>query len=186
MSCSSRRSRRPAPSPQHPGRGAASRRVGQNGAVTVAAKADYAVRAMIELAGGTEESPVTAERIAVDQEIPLRFLDTILTELRYAGFVQGRTGAEGGYWLARAPEEVTLADIIREVDGPLGSVHGKPPDELTFLGNAQPLQEVWIALRANMREVLESVTIADLLTGQLPEPIGRIVSDPDVWQPRPR
>lgn len=154
--------------------------------MTVAAKADYAVRAMIELAGGTEESPVAAERVAIDQEIPLRFLDTILTELRYAGLVRGSTGAEGGYWLARPPEDLTLAEIIREVDGPLGSVHGQPPDELTFLGNAKPLQEVWIALRANMREVLESVTIADLVSGQLPEPIGRIVSDPDVWQPRSR
>ena len=101
---------------------------------------------------------MAAERIAVAQEIPLRFLDTILTELRYAGLVRGRTGAEGGYWLARPPEDITLAEIIREVDGPLGSVHGEPPDELTFLGDAKPLQEVWIALRANMREVLESVT----------------------------
>jgi Rrf2 family protein len=181
MSCSSGRSRRPAPS-RGTRRGAARCRLGQNGWVKVAAKADYAVRAMIELAGGTEESPVPAERIATDQEIPPRFLDPILTELRYAGLVRGRPGAEGGYWLAQPPEDITLAAIIGEVEGPLGSVHGQSPDELTFLGDAKPLQEVWIALRANIREVLESVTIADLVSGHLPEPIRRIVSDPGVWQ----
>jgi Rrf2 family protein len=149
--------------------------------VKVAAKADYAVRAMIELAGGTEENPVAAERIAADQDIPPRFLDPILTELRYAGLVRGRTGAEGGYWLARPPEDVTLAQIIDEVDGPLASVHGQPPNELALQGDAKPLQEVWVALRANVREVLESVTIADLVAGQLPERVRRIASDPGVW-----
>jgi Rrf2 family protein len=153
--------------------------------VRVSAKADYAVRAMIELASGTEENPVAGERVAADQQIPLRFLDSILTELRYAGLVRGRPGAEGGgYWLARPPEDVTLAEVFDEVEGPLASVHGQPPDELTLRGDAKPLQEVWIALRANIREVLESVTIADLAAGQLPEPIRRIVSDPEVWQAR--
>jgi Rrf2 family protein len=150
--------------------------------VRVSAKADYAVRAMIELARGTEDSPVPGERVSADQEIPARFLDTILTELRYAGLVRGRTGAEGGYWLARPPEDVTLAEIIDEVDGPLASVHGQPPNELALQGDAKPLQEVWIALRANVREVLESVTIADLVAGQLPEPVRRIASDPHARQ----
>jgi Rrf2 family protein len=145
--------------------------------VRVSAKADYAVRAMIELADGTEESPVAGERIAAAQEIPLRFLNTILTELRYAGLVRGRTGAEGGYWLARPPGEVTLAEIIDEVDGPLASVHGLPPEELTFGGDARALQEVWIALRASMLEILDSVTIADLVAAELPEPIRRIAGD---------
>lgn len=156
--------------------------LGENGSVRVSAKADYAVRAMIELAGGTEESPVARERIAEAQDIPFRFLETILTELRYAGLARGRTGTEGGYWLARPPAEITLAEIISEVDGPLASVRGEPPDELTFRGDAKPLQEVWIALRANVREVLESVTLADLVAGQLPEPVRRIASDPGVWQ----
>jgi Rrf2 family protein len=146
--------------------------------VRVSAKADYAVRAMIELAGATEERPVAGEQIAGAQEIPLRFLDTILTELRYAGLVRGRPGADGGYWLARPPGELTLAEIISELDGPLASVRGEPPEELTFRGDAKPLREVWIALRVNMREVLESVTIADLVAGQLPEPVRRLVSDP--------
>jgi Rrf2 family protein len=147
--------------------------------VRVSAKADYAVRAMIELAGATEERPVAGEKIAGAQDIPLRFLDTILTELRYAGLVRGRPGADGGYWLARPPEELTLAEIISELDGPLASVRGEPPEELTFRGDAKPLRDVWIALRANMRQILESVTIADLATGQLSEPVRKIVGDPE-------
>jgi Rrf2 family protein len=150
--------------------------------VRVSAKADYAVRAMIELAGGSEESPVTRERIAEAQDIPPRFLETILTELRYAGLARGRTGAEGGYWLARPSAEITLAEIISEVDGPLASVRGTPPDELTFRGDAKPLKEVWSALRSNVREVLESVTLADLVADQLPEPVRTIASKPQVRQ----
>jgi Rrf2 family protein len=147
--------------------------------VRVSAKADYAVRAMIELAGATEERPVAGEEIAGAQEIPLRFLDTILTELRYAGLVRGRPGADGGYWLARSPGELTLAEIISELDGPLAGVRGEPPEELTLRGDAKPLRDVWIALRANMRQILESVTIADLAAGQLPEPVRKIVGGPE-------
>jgi Rrf2 family protein len=143
----------------------------------VSAKTDYAVRAMIELSRGTEERPVTAEQIAGAQQIPLRFLDPVLTELRYAGLVQRRVGPEGGYWLARPPDEVTLTEVINEVDGPLVGVRGEPPEELTLHGDARALQEVWIALRASMREVLDSVTLADLASGQLPEPVRRILRE---------
>jgi Rrf2 family protein len=143
----------------------------------VSAKTDYAVRAMIEVARGTEERPVTAEQIAGAQQIPLRFLDPVLTELRYAGLVERRVGAEGGYWLARPPDEVSLTDVISEIDGPLVGVRGEPPEELTLHGDTKPLQEVWIALRASMREVLDSVTIADLASGQLPEPVRRILRE---------
>lgn len=143
----------------------------------VSVKADYAVRAMIELARATEENPVAGEQIAGAQEIPLRFLDPILTELRYAGLVQRRPGEDGGYWLARPASELTLAEIISELDGPLASLRGEAPEDLSFPGEAKPLREVWIALGANMREVLDSVTIADLASGQLPEPVLRIASD---------
>ncbi len=148
----------------------------------ISAKADYAVRAMIELAGATEERPVPGEQIAGAQAIPLRFLDPILTELRFAGFVQRRLGEDGGYWLDRPPGEVTLAEIISELDGPLANLRGEPPEELSFRGDAQPLREVWIALGANMRQVLDSVTIANLVSGQLPELVRTIASRPDVGQ----
>lgn len=151
----------------------------------VSAKADYAVRAMIELAGASEERPLAGGQIANAQEIPLRFLDTILTELRYAGLVQGRPGAEGGgYWLARPPGELTLAEIVNELDGPLASVRGEPPEQVSFRGDAKPLREVWIALGASMHEILDSVTIADLVSGQLPEPVRRLASESDSPQAR--
>jgi Rrf2 family protein len=144
--------------------------------VRVSAKADYAVRAMVELAGASEEQPVAGERVSAAQEIPLRFLDPILTELRYAGLVRGRSGEDGGYWLARPPGELTLGEIVSELDGPLASVRGQPPEQLTFPGDAEPLRDVWIALGASMRQVLDSVTIADLVRGQLPEAVRTIAS----------
>jgi len=153
--------------------------------VRVSAKADYAVRAMIELAAeGDESLPVKGDRVADAQAIPLRFLENILAELRHAGLVHSRRGADGGYWLARPADDVTLAEIIRAVEGPLATVRGAPPDELVLEGDAQPLQEVWIALRANIRQILESVTVADVVAGELPEPVRAIADHPDVWQPR--
>jgi Rrf2 family protein len=152
--------------------------------VRVSAKADYAVRAMIELAGAEEESPMKGDRIAEGQDIPLRFLENILAELRHAGLVHSRRGAEGGYWLARPPDDITLAEIIRAVEGPLASVRGEPPHELEYRGGAKPLQRVWIALRANIREVLESVTLADVVADELPEPVRGLASHPEVWQTR--
>jgi Rrf2 family protein len=150
--------------------------------VKVSAKTDYAVRAMIELAGATEERPVPGERIAGAQEIPLRFLEPILSDLRFAGLLQRRPGEDGGYWLARPPGELTLAEIISELEGPLAGIRGEPPEELSFRGDAQPLREVWIALGASMRQVLDSVTIADLASGQLPEPVRAIAVRSDVRQ----
>ena len=150
----------------------------------VSAKADYAVRAMIELASGEEGNPIKGDRVAEAQAIPLRFLENILGELRHAGLVQSRRGADGGYWLAKPPDDITVADIVRAVEGPLATVRGEPADELSFEGGAKPLRGVWIALRANIREILESVTLADIVSGELPEPVRAIAEHPDVWQPR--
>jgi Rrf2 family protein len=141
---------------------------------------------MIELAAAAEEQgdAVKGERIAESQAIPLRFLENILGELRHAGLVQSRRGTEGGYWLAKSPDDVTIAEIVRAVEGPLATVRGEPADELVLEGDAKPLREVWIALRANIREILESVTLADVVSGDLPEPVRAIAAHPDGWQGR--
>lgn len=135
--------------------------------VRVSAKADYAVRAMIELAAGgsSAERPATAESIARAQAIPANFLERILSELRTNGLIQSRRGSDGGYWLAREPEAITVADVIRTVDGPLAAVRGDDPDKVEYRGSAEPLRDVWIALRASVRDVLESVSLADLSAG---------------------
>jgi Rrf2 family protein len=146
----------------------------------VSAKADYAVRAMVQLAS-EDEGPVKGERISDSQEIPVKFLENILGELRHAGLVRSQRGTEGGYWLAKPAEEVTVADVIRAVEGPLASVRGEPPESLRYSGSAEPLGRLWVAVRANLRGVLESVTLADIATGKLPELIDEITADPEVW-----
>ena len=133
----------------------------------VTAKADYAVRAAVELAAAGE-GPVKGEAISSAQEISLRFLETILAELRHAGIVRSQRGAEGGYWLARPASEISVADVIRAVEGPLASVRSEPAEELAYQGSAVPLREVWLALRVNIRVVLESVTLADVVAAKLP------------------
>jgi Rrf2 family protein len=147
----------------------------------VSAKADYAVRAAIELAASADaEHPLKGEAIGAAQGIPLPFLQNILAELRHAGIVHSKRGADGGHWLTRPADEITIADVIRAVDGPLANVRGAPVEELTYQGAAEPLQSVWLALRANVREVLESVTLADLVDRDLPQPVLRLSEDPDV------
>jgi Rrf2 family protein len=151
--------------------------------VRVSAKTDYALRATIELAVGEQGVPVKGERIAQAQEIPLKFLENILLDLKHAGLVQSQRGAEGGYWLARAPEEISLADVIRAVEGPIANVRGMRSDEVEYRGAAAPLRDVWVAVRANLRAVLETVTLADLAAGRLPDEVAAIAADPDAWLP---
>jgi Rrf2 family protein len=129
--------------------------------VRVSAKVDYALRAMAELAAAPA-GPVTKERLAQAQEIPPKFLESILLELRHAGLVASQRGAEGGYWLGRPAGEISLADVIRAVEGPLASIRGVRPDHVSYTGAATALQEVWLDLRAAMRGVLEQTTLADL------------------------
>jgi Rrf2 family protein len=146
--------------------------------VRVSAKADYAVRAVIALAGSDEGSPTKGEAVAAAQDIPLHFLENILGELRQQGLVHSRRGAEGGYWLARPADEITIAEVIRAVEGPLASVRGERPDDVSYKGDATPLRDVWIALRTNIRDVLDAVTIGDVVAGELPEPVADLVSRP--------
>jgi Rrf2 family protein len=153
--------------------------------VRTTAKADYAVRAAVELAA-SGDAPVSAERIAEAQAIPVNFLENILLDLRRAGIVESRRGSAGGYLLAKPPEEITLADVVRAVDGPLASVRGISPDALEYEGSAVPLREVWVALRSAVRSVLEHVTLADVAGGELPPLVGDLTSEPDAWVRRSR
>ena len=148
----------------------------------VSAKVDYAIRAAAELARAGE-GPVKGERIAQAQSIPLKFLENILLELRHDGLVSSQRGAEGGYWLARPAAEISLAEVIRAVEGPLANVRGVRPEVLEYEGVAQPLRQVWIAVRASMRSVLEEVTLADLASGELPDAVKSLAADPEAWQP---
>lgn len=144
------------------------------------AKADYAVRAAVELAaaGG---GPVKRDALAEAQDIPAGFLENILLDLRQADIVRSQRGPEGGYWIARPVAEITVADIVRAVEGPLASVRGERPGALAFRGSAQPLEALWVAVRASLRSVLESVTLADLAEGELPEEVAALTRDPDAW-----
>lgn len=150
----------------------------------ISAKVDYAVRAAVELAAAPDEKPVKAERIANAQEIPLNFLENILGELRHAGIVRSHRGAEGGFRLARPSNELTVADIIRAVEGPLASVRGGPPEEASYPGAAEALPRVWIAVRQSLRSVAEHVTVADIAAGRLPKPIDKLAEDPEAWVTR--
>ena len=150
----------------------------------VSAKVDYALRAAVELAALKDEWPIKGERLASGQEIPLRFMENILGELRQAGIIASKRGAEGGYLLARAPEEIALADVIRAVDGPLANIGGQRPDQLTYDGSATDLREVWLAVRVALRSVLERVTLADVAGRELPATVTQAIEDPDAWATR--
>jgi Rrf2 family protein len=151
--------------------------------VRVSAKSDYALRALIELACRPTGSPVSAEEIGRLQAIPHGFLQAILADLRRAGVVLSQRGQSGGWRLGRAAEDVTVADVIRAVDGPLVSVHGERPESVSYNDSAASLQHVWIAARSSLREVCEAVTIQDLADGSLPARVAARTDDEDAWQP---
>ncbi len=155
-------------------------------AVRISAKADYAVRATVELASSPPGRPVKGDVVSRNQAIPQKFLENILGELRQAGIVESRRGHDGGYWLARPAAEVTVADVIRAVEGPLASVRGEPPEGVEYAGAAQSLQRVWIAVRGALRSVVEEVTLADIAAGRLPAPVAERAEDPDAWVTRRR
>jgi Rrf2 family protein len=151
--------------------------------VRISAKADYAVRAALELAASDGES-VKGERIAEAQGIPLKFLENILQELRHAGVVRSQRGPEGGYRLARPAGEISLGEVIRAVDGPLASVRGEAPEDLAYEGSADALRSVWVALRANLRAVLDEVSVGEVAAGKLPSHVEELTRDPEAWTRR--
>jgi Rrf2 family protein len=152
-----------------------------NAPMRVSAKADYAIRAAAELAATDPTVPLKAERISDAQDIPIKFLETILLELKHAGIVRSQRGPDGGYALARPATEIALADVIRAVDGPLANVRGDRPENTTYTGVAEPLTTVWIAVRAALREILEATTLADVVSAELPERVRRLAADPEAW-----
>lgn len=149
----------------------------------VSARADYALRAASELARGKVEGkgPLKGEMISERQSIPKKFMENILLDLKHHGIVRTQRGASGGYWLARPAQDITLADVIRAVEGPLANIRGEWPEAVEYTGAAERLQEVWIAVRASLRAVLETVTLADLVEGTLPAPVEKLTRNPGAW-----
>jgi Rrf2 family protein len=150
----------------------------------ISAKVDYAVRAAVQLAAADGDRPTKGDAIAQAQGIPLKFLENILSDLRHAGLVRSQRGAEGGYWLNRPASEITIADVIRAVEGPLASVRGQRPEDISYEGAAEPLAKVWIAVRASLRSVAEHVTLADVAAGDLPDHVVALANDPEAWVTR--
>jgi Rrf2 family protein len=149
--------------------------------VHISAKTDYAVRALCTLAdaGGR---PVTAEALATAQGLPAHFLEAILTDMRRTGLLVSQRGIEGGYRMSRSPREISVADVIRPLDGPLAMVRGLRPETASYEGSAEHLRDVWVAMRAALRQVLEQVTIADIVSGDLPRSVQKLTNDPDAWR----
>ena len=145
----------------------------------IPAKAEYAIRALLILAAS--DTSVSAEHLAHEQDLPAKFLGAILSDLRRGGLVTSRRGPEGGFRLAKDPDTVMIADVLRVVSGPMAGVRGMRPETLVYEGPAEHLREVWVAVRAALREVLEHVTLGQVLRGELPTAVTRFTDDPDAW-----
>ena len=159
----------------------------ENAGMHVSAKADYGVRALLVLASSYADDPsrlVKGETIARGQDIPVKFLEGILRELRQAGLVASQRGAVGGYRLDRPPHDISIADAVRALDGPLAAVRGSKPEDLTYAGHASHLPEVWIAVRSAVRRVLEHISLADVVQGDLPPETLALLAEPGAWQRR--
>ena len=159
-------------------------RLSDDAGMRIGSRTDYALRAACELASADREQPMKAEEIAAAQEIPVRFLEKILNDLRRAGIVESRRGSEGGHLLALAPEQVTVADVVRAIDGPLVNVAGTRPHELAYAGSAEHQGELLVALRAAVRGVLDRTTLADLVAGRFPKHVRALLADPAAWDKR--
>jgi len=150
--------------------------------VYISAKVDYAVRALCSLASA--DKALTSETLAVSQGLPAKFLESILNDMRRAGLLTSQRGPDGGYRLARPADEITVADVIRPLDGPLAEIRGLRPEAANYVGAAEHLQAVWVAVRASLRSVLDQVTIASIVSGDLPPSVQALTSDPEAWLSR--
>jgi Rrf2 family protein len=149
----------------------------------ISARGDYAVRAAVALAAAHPQT-VSAQTLAAEQNLPRKFLETILADLRRAGVVHSTRGVDGGYTLARPPGEIAVAEVLRAADGPLAGVRGMRPEETAYDGTAVHLQELWVAVRAAVRRVLDEVSLAEVARGRLPAHVRRLIADQEAWQPR--
>jgi Rrf2 family protein len=149
--------------------------------VHISAKSDYAVRALLVLAADTTGGPVKGEFIATSQGMPVKFVENILVDLKKSGLVVSQRGAAGGFRLGRPAAEITVADVVRAVDGPLAAIRSASPEATEYEGPAAGLQQVWIATRASLRSVLEVVTLADIVDDDLPASVIELASPPDAW-----
>jgi Rrf2 family protein len=152
--------------------------------VYISAKVDYAVRVLLTLAASPGGSPMKGESLATSQRLPVKYVENTLVELRRAGIVTSQRGPDGGYRLARDATEIAVADVFRALEGPLAEVRGERPEDTVYDGPAEHLQQVWVAVRAALRLVLESVTLADILTDRLPAPVAELLAAPDAWERR--
>lgn len=150
----------------------------------ISAKVDYGMRALLTLADRNDSC--TADALAQAQGLPTKFLGAILNDLRRAGLVASQRGGDRGYRLARQASSITVADVMRALDGPLAEVRGMRPEMATYEDSARHLQDVWVAVRASLRTVLERVTLEDVVKGKLPAPVAKLTADPDAWEPRVR
>lgn len=155
--------------------------MGQNWVVHIPARVDYGMRALLQLAASDE--PLTADELATAQDLPVRFLRAILSDLRRAGVVSSQRGVSGGFQLARPADEVSVAEVIRILDGPLAEVRGARPNDVSYDGPATYLRTVWVATRSAMRLVLEGTTLADVVAGDFSSEVSRLVEDPEAWKP---
>jgi len=147
----------------------------------VSAKSDYAVRAAAELAAAGTGMHRKRDEIAQAQKIPSKFLETILLDLKHTGIVKSTRGADGGYSLARPAADISIADVIRAVDGPMATVRGERVESVEYDGSATALRDVWVAVRASLRRVLETTSLQDLVDDHLPDRVRELTADPDAW-----
>lgn len=150
----------------------------------VSARVDYGIRALLELTSRGEDVLVTADELAEVQGIPVKFLEGILTHLRRAGLIVSKRGAEGGYRLARPADRITVAEVFRALDGPIAAVRGLAPEDMSYPGAAEHLRDIWVATRSALRAVLEEVTLAEVVSGDLPEGIHALLATPGAWERR--
>ena len=155
--------------------------IAHNGAMRVSAKSDYAIRAAAELAAAGNGQHRKRDQIAEAQKIPSKFLETILLDLKHTGIVKSTRGADGGYALARPAADISLADVIRAVDGPMATVRGERVESVEYEGSARALRDVWVAVRASLRRVLETISLQDLVDDHLPESVRELNADPEAW-----